>query len=73
MSFDLRSFARAVPNSSDSFDYYRNNASRLTTAKQVTKESPFDEQTVVDLFGPPPADAMLVFAAPGADAHSTPS
>ena len=39
MSFDLRSFARAVPNSSDSFDYYRNNASRLTTAKQVTKES----------------------------------
>jgi hypothetical protein len=158
MSFDLRSFARAVPNSSGSFDYYRNNASRLTTAKQVTKEGqarpgaidhhpeqelvvlpapgevllfsgaqlhtsipntsgrarfsvdfrtvnvpdllvgrgaplvdvnctgtairdfinvadehPFDEQTVVDLFGPPPADAMLVFAAPGADAHSTPS
>jgi hypothetical protein len=158
MSFDLASFARGVPNTSDGFDYYRNNASRLTTARQVTKESqarpgavghhpdqelivlpapgevllfsgaqlhtsipntsgrarfsvdfrvvsvpdlvagrgaplvdanctgtairdfvnvaderPFDEQTVVDLFGPPPADAMLVFAAPGAGAELTSS
>ena len=39
----------------------------------VADEHPFDEQTVVDLFGPPPADAILVFAAPGTDAHSTPS
>src|SRR6201994_2901435 len=39
MSFDLPSFARAVPNSSDTFDYYQNNASRSTTAKQVSKES----------------------------------
>jgi hypothetical protein len=151
MSFDLASFDRAVPNSSDAFDYYQNNASRLTTAAQVTKERQarpgaldhrpdreliilpapgevllfsgaqlhastpntsgrarfsvdfrtvyapdllagrgaplvdvnctgtairdfinvadersFDEQTVVDLFGQPPADAMLVFASPDA-------
>ncbi len=39
MSFDLQSFDREVPNSSDTFDYYRNNASRLTTATQVTHES----------------------------------
>src|ERR1035438_5731060 len=38
MSFDLQSFAREVPNSSDTFDYYQNNASRLTTAAQVTRE-----------------------------------
>ena len=38
MSFDLASFDRAVPNSSDTFDYYENNARRLTTATQVTKE-----------------------------------
>ncbi len=29
MGFDLDSFDRAVPNSSDGFDYYENNASRL--------------------------------------------
>ena len=38
MSFDLASFDRAVPNSSDTFDYYRNNAARLSTATQVTRE-----------------------------------
>jgi hypothetical protein len=38
MGFDLASFARAVPNSSGDFDYYRNNAQRLTTAKSVGKE-----------------------------------
>ena len=32
MSFDLPSFDQQVPNSSDSFDYYENNARRLTTA-----------------------------------------
>jgi hypothetical protein len=151
MSFDLSSFGRAVPNTSDGFDYYQNNASRLTTATGVTREvqarpgavdhkavqelvilpapgevllfsgnqlhasipntsgrarfsvdfrtvnvpdlmagrgaplvdayctgtairdfisvadeTTFDEQTVVDLFGPPPSDAMLVFGAPAA-------
>ena len=38
MSFDLASFDQAVPNSSGTFDYYRNNASRRTTATQVTRE-----------------------------------
>jgi hypothetical protein len=38
MSFDLASFARAVPNTSGDFDYYANNASRATTATQVTRE-----------------------------------
>ena len=149
MSFDLASFDRAVPNTSDTFDYYRNNASRLTTATGVTREvqarpgaidhqpdqelvilpapgevllfsgsqlhksipntsgrarfsvdfrivympdlmasrgaplvdvyctgtsirdfinvadeTSFDEQTITELFGAPPADAMLVFGAP---------
>jgi hypothetical protein len=149
MYFDLASFARAVPNTSDAFDYYENNARRLTTATGVTREaqarpgavehqaaqelvilpapgevllfsgnqlhastpntsglarysvdfrtlsvpdliagrgaplvdayctgtairdfisvedeSSLDEQMVVDVFGPPPADAMLVFESP---------
>ena len=38
MSFDLPSFDQAVPNTSGGFDYYRNNAQRLTTAKSVTSE-----------------------------------
>ena len=38
MSFDPASFDRAVPNTSDAFDYYQNNASRLTTATGVTRE-----------------------------------
>ena len=148
MGFDLASFGRAVPNTSDTFDYYQNNVGRLTTATGVTRdvqprpgaidhkpdqelvvlpapgevllfsgnqlhastpntsgrarfsvdfrivdvpdlvagrgaplvdahctgtairdfvnvadESRFDEQTVIDLFGAPPADAMLVFDA----------
>src|ERR1700677_1200923 len=152
MGFDLVSFDQAVPNSSELFDSYENNASRLTTATQVTKERQarpaalnhkpgqelvilpapgevllfsgaqlhvstpntsgrarysvdfrtihvpdlmagrgaplvdvhctgtairdfinvadergFDEQTVIDLFGPPPSDAMLVFVGPDGD------
>jgi len=31
----------------------------------VADERGFDERTVVDLFGPPPPDAMLVFGDPG--------
>ena len=38
MSFDLASFARAVPNTSGEFDYYENNARRFSTAKSVGKE-----------------------------------
>ncbi len=149
MSFDSASFDRVVANSSGTFDYYQNNASRLTTATQVARErqarpgalnhkpdqelvilpapgqvllfsgaqlhasipntsgrarfsvdfrtvnvpdlmagrgaplvdvqcagtsirdfinvadeNSFDEQTVIELFGAPPSDAMLVFGAP---------
>ena len=39
MSFDLASFARAVPNSSSEFGYYENNARRFSTAKSVSKKS----------------------------------
>jgi hypothetical protein len=38
MNFDLAKFDRAVPNTSDGFDYYQNNAGRLTTATGVTRE-----------------------------------
>ena len=33
----------------------------------VADERGFDEQTVIDLFGPPPSDAMLVFGGPDGD------
>jgi hypothetical protein len=39
MTFDLDSFQRAVPNTSGAFDYYENNARRLTTATGVTREA----------------------------------
>jgi hypothetical protein len=149
MSFDLPAFDQPVRNSSNTFDYYRNNAARLHTAAQVGREqqsrpaaldyvpvhdlvvlpapgsillfsgaqlhrsipntsgrarfsvdfrtvdvpdlvsgrgaplvdadctgtairdfvrvadgSPFDEETIVELFGAPPPDSMLVFGAP---------
>jgi len=35
----------------------------------MSRTSRFDEQTVIDLFGAPPADAMLVFEAPAAKAR----
>lgn len=38
MSFDPAGFDQAVSNTSDGFDYYQNNASRLTTATGVTRE-----------------------------------
>jgi hypothetical protein len=34
----------------------------------IKDESPFDEQTVRSIFGPPPDDAMLVFGSPDANA-----
>ena len=39
MAFDLAKFANEVPNNSADFDYYENNAGRLTAASQVTKEA----------------------------------
>jgi hypothetical protein len=61
MAFDLRNFNRAVPNSSEGFDYYQNNASRLTTAKQVTKES----QARPGAIDHHPDQELIVLPAPG--------
>ena len=62
MSFDLSSFDQPVPNSSDAFDYYRNNAQRLTTAAQVTKE----QQARPGALGHKPVHDLVVLPAPGA-------
>jgi hypothetical protein len=74
MSFDLPSFDQSVPNSSDTFDYYRNNAQRLTTAKQVTKEQQarpgaLNHKPVHDLVVLPPLGSVLLFS--GAQLHSS--
>jgi hypothetical protein len=61
MSFDLASFIRAVPNSSDTFDYYENNARRLTTATQVTKE----RQARPGALDHRPGQELIVLPAPG--------
>ena len=71
MSFDLASFDRAVPNTSDAFDYYQNNASRLTTATGVTREVQArpgavdhqPDQELVVLPAPWPGPAVLRSAA----------
>ena len=62
MSFDLRSFDREVVNSSTGFDYYRNNALRLTTAAQVSQE----EQPRPAAIDHTPAHDLVVLPAPGA-------
>ena len=74
MSFDLQSFARKVPNSSDTFDYYQNNALRLTTATQVTKErqarpGALDHQPGHELVVLPAPGAVLLFS--GAQLHAS--
>jgi hypothetical protein len=61
MSFDLASFGRAVPNSSDTFDYYQNNASRLTTATGVTREV----QSRPGAIDHEPDQELVVLPAPG--------
>jgi hypothetical protein len=61
MSFDLASFDRAVPNSSDTFDYYRNNAARLTTAAQVTREV----QARPGALDHNPGHELIILPAPG--------
>jgi hypothetical protein len=77
MSFDLAHFDRGVPNSSDTFDYYQNNASRLTTATQVTKEhqarpSALDHRPDRELIILPAPGEVLLFS--GAQLHaSTPN
>ena len=62
MSFDLPSFGRPVPNSSGSFDYYENNARRLTTATSVTKE----QQARPGALDHKPAHELVVLPEPGA-------
>jgi hypothetical protein len=61
MSFDLASFDRAVPNTSDGFDYYQNNASRLTTATGVTREV----QSRPGAVGHKPDQELVILPAPG--------
>jgi hypothetical protein len=61
MSFDLASFDQAVPNTSDGFDYYQNNASRLTTATGVTREA----QARPGAIDHQPAQELIILPAPG--------
>jgi Phytanoyl-CoA dioxygenase (PhyH) len=61
MSFDPAGFGRAVPNSSDTFDYYQNNASRLTTATGVTREA----QARPGAIDHEPDQELVVLPAPG--------
>jgi hypothetical protein len=74
MSFDPASFDRTVPNTSDAFDYYQNNASRLTTATGVTREvqarpGAIDHQPDQELVVLPAPGQVLLFA--GAQLHKS--
>jgi hypothetical protein len=74
MSFDLASFARAVPNTSADFDYYRNNAQRLGTAKSIGKEVQARPGAIghapgVDVIPLPAPGEVLLFS--GAQLHSS--
>jgi len=74
MAFDLKSFDRAVPNSSDAFDYYENNASRRTTATQVTRErqarpGALNHQAAQELVVLPAPGEVLLFS--GAQLHTS--
>lgn len=74
MSFDLASFARAVPNTSGEFDYYENNARRLTTAKAVGKEhqarpGAIDHVAGVEVIPLPAPGEVLLFS--GAQLHTS--
>ena len=74
MSFDLQNFDRPVPNTSDTFDYYQNNAMRLTTATQVTRErqsrpGAVDHEPLHDLIVLPAPRAILLFS--GAQLHAS--
>ncbi len=61
MAFDLKGFGRAVPNTSATFDYYRNNVQRLTAAQNVTKE----EQARPGAIDHKPAQELIVLPSPG--------
>jgi hypothetical protein len=74
MSFDLANFARAVPNTSGDFDYYKNNAQRGSTAKSVGKEAQarpgaIDHTPSVDVIPLPAPGEVLLFS--GAQLHTS--
>ena len=74
MSFDLANFARAVPNTSGDFDYYKNNAQRLSTVKSVGKEvqarpCAIDHTPGVDVIPLPAPGEVLLFS--GAQLHTS--
>jgi hypothetical protein len=74
MSFDLASFARAVPNTSGDFDYYENNAGRLNTAKSVGQENQARPGAIghtpgVDVIPLPAPGQVLLFS--GAQLHTS--
>jgi hypothetical protein len=74
MSFDLANFARAVPNTSGDFDYYKNNTQRLGTAKAVGKEvqarpGAIDHTPSVDVIPLPAPGQVLLFS--GAQLHAS--
>jgi hypothetical protein len=66
-TFDLASFDRAVPNTSGAFDYYENNARRLTTQTGVTREAQarpgaVDHKAAQDLVILPAPGEVLLFS-----------
>jgi len=74
MAFDMSGFGRAVPNTSGAFDYYRNNAQRLNTAKQVGREEQsrpgaIDHKAAEELIVLPSPGSVLLFA--GAQLHTS--
>ncbi|MGO9082278.1 MAG: hypothetical protein ACLQDY_25170 [Streptosporangiaceae bacterium] len=74
MSFDLPSFDQQVSNTSGTFDYYRNNAQRLTSASSVTSEQQarpgaVDHKPVHELIVLPAPGEILLFA--GAQLHTS--
>lgn len=74
MSFDLGSFDQPVTNTSDTFDYYQNNAQRRTTAASVGREqqarpSAVDHKPANEFIVLPPPGGILLFA--GAQLHTS--
>ena len=74
MAFDLASFAASVPNTSDGFDYYENNARRFNTAKSVGKEAQarpgaIDHTPGVEVIPVPAPGQVLLFS--GAQLHTS--
>ena len=73
-AFDLASFAASVPNTSDGFDYYENNARRFNTAKSVGKEAQarpgaIDHTPGVEVIPVPAPGQVLLFS--GAQLHTS--